>query len=39
MSSGAALITLTLLHTAAAQVQSPDWAEAVCVRSFISYLP
>ena len=26
----------TLLHTAAAQVQSPEWAEAVCVNSFIS---
>ena len=25
---------LTLLHTAAAQVQSPDWAEAVCVKKF-----
>ena len=33
------LSSLNLLHTAAAQVQSPDWAEAVCVKSFISYLP
>ena len=24
---------LTLLHTAAAQVQSPNWAEAVCVKN------
>ena len=27
------------MSMAAAQVQSPDWAEAVCVKSFISYLP
>ena len=26
-------------HTAAAQVQSPDWVQAVCVKSFVSYLP